>query len=59
MNDLESYKLSERHPNSAGIDLGSEELYVAIPPLRQENRMSLSFANSAQEFKNYFYAIHG
>lgn len=32
--DLESYKLSECHPNSAGIDLGSEELYVAIPPLR-------------------------
>ena len=30
--DLESYKLSECHPASAGIDLGSEELYVAINP---------------------------
>ena len=30
--DLESYKLSECHPSSAGIDLCSEELYVAISP---------------------------
>ena len=30
--DLDSYKLSECHPSSAGIDLGSEELYVAINP---------------------------
>jgi transposase len=30
--DLESYKLSECHPASAGIDLGSQELYVAINP---------------------------
>jgi transposase len=30
--DLTSYKLSECHPNSAGIDLGSEELYVALAP---------------------------
>ena len=30
--DLESYKLSECHPASAGIDLGSEELYVALNP---------------------------
>jgi transposase len=30
--DLESYKLSECHPGSAGIDLGSEELYVALNP---------------------------
>ena len=30
--DLESYKLSECHPNSAGIDLGSKELYVALNP---------------------------
>ena len=32
VSDLESYKLSECHPTSAGIDLGSEELYVAINP---------------------------
>jgi hypothetical protein len=30
--DLESCKLSVCHPFSAGIDLGSEELYVAISP---------------------------
>jgi len=30
--DLESYKLSECHPHSAGIDLGSAELYVALAP---------------------------
>ena len=30
--DLESYKLSECHPDSAGIDLGSKELYLAISP---------------------------
>ena len=30
--DLDSYKLSVCHPSSAGIDLGSEELYVAIAP---------------------------
>lgn len=30
--DLESYKLSVCHPNSAGIDLGSKEIYVAISP---------------------------
>ena len=32
VNDLESYKLSECHPLSAGIDLGSRELYVALNP---------------------------
>ena len=30
--DLESYKLSVCHPFSAGIDLGSRELYVALSP---------------------------
>ena len=30
--DLESYKLSECHPASAGIDLGSQELFVALNP---------------------------
>jgi len=30
--DLESYKLSECHPDSAGIDLGSKDMYVAINP---------------------------
>ena len=30
--DLESYKLSECHPGSAGIDLGSKEMYVALNP---------------------------
>ena len=30
--ELESYKLSECHPSSAGIDLGSKEMYVAINP---------------------------
>jgi transposase len=30
--DLESYKLSICHPFSAGIDLGSRELYVALSP---------------------------
>jgi hypothetical protein len=30
--DLDAYKLSVCHPNSAGMDLGSEELYVALSP---------------------------
>jgi transposase len=30
--DLESYKLSECHPCSAGIDLGSRDLYVGLNP---------------------------
>ena len=30
--DLESYKLSVCHPHSAGIDLGSRELYLALSP---------------------------
>lgn len=30
--DLESYKLSVCHPHSAGIDLGSKEIYVAVAP---------------------------
>jgi transposase len=30
--DLESYKLSECHPCSAGIDLGSRDMYVALNP---------------------------
>jgi transposase len=30
--DLDSYKLSVCHPFSAGIDLGSRELYVALSP---------------------------
>ena len=30
--DLESYKLSVCHPSSAGIDLGSKELYLALSP---------------------------
>ena len=30
--ELESYKLSECHPDSAGIDLGSREMYVSINP---------------------------
>ena len=30
--DLESYKLSECHPHSAGIDLGSKDIYVALNP---------------------------
>jgi hypothetical protein len=30
--DLESYKLSVCHPYSAGIDLGSDGLYVALAP---------------------------
>jgi transposase len=30
--DLEGYKLSICHPFSAGIDLGSKELYVALSP---------------------------
>jgi DNA-binding protein YbaB len=30
--DLESYKLSVCHPFSAGIDLGSRELYLALSP---------------------------
>ncbi len=32
--DLDSYKLSICHPNSAGIDIGSRDIYVALPPLR-------------------------
>jgi hypothetical protein len=30
--DLDSYKLSVCHPSSAGIDLGSRELYLALSP---------------------------
>lgn len=30
--ELDSYKLSVCHPASAGIDLGSAEIYVALPP---------------------------
>jgi transposase len=30
--DLDSYRLSICHPNSAGIDLGSRELYMALSP---------------------------
>ena len=30
--DLESYRLSECHPSSAGIDLGSKEMFVALNP---------------------------
>ena len=30
--DLESYKLSVCHPCSAGIDIGSREIYVGINP---------------------------
>jgi transposase len=30
--DIESYKLSVCHPHSAGIDLGSREIYVALNP---------------------------
>jgi hypothetical protein len=30
--DLEGYKLSVCHPHSAGIDLGSREIYVALSP---------------------------
>jgi hypothetical protein len=33
MKDLESYKLSVRHPFSAGIDLGSCEIYAGLNPL--------------------------
>jgi transposase len=32
--DLDSYKLDICHTDSAGIDLGSKEIYVAIPPTR-------------------------
>jgi len=32
--DLDSYKLSICHPNSTGIDIGSRDIYVALPPLR-------------------------
>jgi len=32
MQELDSYKLSICHPDSAGIDLGSRELYVALNP---------------------------
>ena len=32
LKDLDSYKLSVCHPFSAGIDLGSKELYVALAP---------------------------
>jgi transposase len=32
MQELDSYKLSICHPDSAGIDLGSREIYVALNP---------------------------
>ena len=32
LKDLEDYKLSICHPYSAGIDIGSREIYVAINP---------------------------
>ncbi len=32
LRQLEDYKLSVCHPHSAGIDIGSREIYVAINP---------------------------
>jgi hypothetical protein len=32
LKEIESYKLSVCHPHSAGIDLGSREIYVALSP---------------------------
>lgn len=43
-------KLPELHPNAAGIDIGTEELWVAVPPDRSSPsvRMFFSFTNQLQ-----------
>jgi len=49
--DLESYKLSECHPNSAGIDLGSRDLYVALNPAIAAN-LGISIVHRFETFTN-------
>jgi len=49
--DLESYKLSECHPCSAGIDLGSKELYVALNPLTSAE-LGISIVHRFATFTN-------
>ena len=47
--ELESYKLSVCHPHSAGIDLGSKEIYVALDP-RIAAEMSLPIVHVFNTF---------
>ena len=49
--DLESYKLSECHPNSAGIDLGSKELYLALNPAIAA-KLGISIVHRFETFTN-------
>jgi purine-nucleoside phosphorylase len=49
--DLESYKLSECHPHSAGIDLGSEDIYVALNPAIAAE-MDIAIVHSFATFTN-------
>ena len=44
-------ELPKLHPNAAGIDIGTEELWVAVPPDRSTPsiRMFYSFTNQLQE----------
>ena len=48
---MESYKLSECHPCSAGIDLGSKELYVALNPLTSAE-LGISIVHRFATFTN-------
>lgn len=47
--ELESYKLSVCHPHSAGIDLGSKDIYVALDP-RIAAEMSLPIVHVFNTF---------
>jgi transposase len=49
--DLESYKLSECHPNCAGIDLGSKDLYVALNP-KIAAELDVSIVHRFETFTN-------
>jgi transposase len=49
--DLESYKLSECHPRSVGIDLGSRDMYVALNPAIAA-KMDIAIVHRFETFTN-------
>jgi len=49
--ELESYKLSACHPCSAGIDLGSREMYVALHP-QVAAELGISIVHRFETFTN-------
>ena len=51
VSDLASYKLSECHPCSAGIDLGSREMYVALHP-QVAAELGISIVHRFETFTN-------